>query len=75
MSTSGTSVRPPLMKSYNQTKAEYYRQISAATSSNDLSAFVAYAMRGLGEGIRQEVEADALPESCHLRRIRSCDEN
>ena len=36
---------------YNQTRTEYYRQLDHARKSGDLSEFVAYAIKGLSDGL------------------------
>jgi Fic family protein len=42
---------------YNQTRAEYYRQLDhASRSGGDLLPFVQYAVRGLVDGLRDQLE-------------------
>ena len=42
---------------YNQTRAEYYRQLSAASQSADgPMAFLAYAVRGLRDALDEQIE-------------------
>jgi Fic family protein len=41
---------------YNKTRSEYYRQIDKATKSNDLSAFLRYAVEGLKDGLFEVLE-------------------
>jgi Fic family protein len=41
---------------YNATREEYYRRIEEATAANDLSAFIAYAARGLRDGLKEVFE-------------------
>lgn len=36
---------------YNETRAEYYRQIDLAYKRNDLSGFISYAVQGLRDGL------------------------
>lgn len=45
-----------LSNHYNQTRAEYYRQLRAASESGgDLLPFVMYAVQGLVDGLRQQL--------------------
>jgi Fic family protein len=37
---------------YNETRAEYYRQLEASTRTGDLSSFIAYAVKGYRDGLR-----------------------
>lgn len=42
---------------YNQTRAEYYRQLDQASKSGgELMPFVTYALRGLVDGLREQLE-------------------
>jgi Fic family protein len=42
---------------YNQTRAEYYRQLDhASKSGGDIVPFIAYAVRGLVDGLREQLE-------------------
>lgn len=59
-----------LSNHYNLTRAEYYRQISDAASANDLSAFIAYAMRGLRDGLQTPAFSRA---TYRYRRGGSCE--
>lgn len=46
-----------LSNHYNQTRAEYYRQLDLASrSGGDLLPFVRYAVRGLVDGLRAQLE-------------------
>lgn len=46
-----------LSNHYNQTRAEYYRQLDyASTSGGDIVPFVQYAVRGFVDGLRQQVQ-------------------
>lgn len=38
---------------YNETRAEYYRQLDSANKARDLSAFIAYAVQGYRDGLRE----------------------
>ena len=38
---------------YNETRAEYYRQLDSANKASDLSAFIAYAVQGYRDGLRE----------------------
>jgi Fic family protein len=42
---------------YNQTRAEYYRQLDQASrSGGDVGPFIAYAVRGFVDGLREQLE-------------------
>lgn len=42
---------------YNQTRAEYYRQLDhASKSGGDIVPFIAYAVRGFVDGLREQLE-------------------
>lgn len=42
---------------YNQTRAEYYRQLDhASRSGGDVGPFIAYAVRGFVDGLREQLE-------------------
>lgn len=41
---------------YNDTRVEYYRQLGLASSTKDLSAFIAYAVRGFRDGLSEILE-------------------
>jgi len=42
---------------YNQTRTEYYRQLSAASrSSGDVVPFLSYALRGLRDGLDEQIQ-------------------
>ena len=41
-----------LSNHYNDTRSEYYRQLGNAGKKNDLTDFIAYAVRGLLDGLR-----------------------
>ena len=41
---------------YNQTRAEYYRQLDQARKNTDLTAFIEYAVRGLKDGLLDVAE-------------------
>lgn len=42
---------------YNQTRAEYYRQLARASQSGgDIVPFIRYAVRGLVDGLREQLE-------------------
>jgi Fic family protein len=42
---------------YNQTRAEYYRQLDyASKSSGDIAPFITYAVRGFVDGLREQLE-------------------
>jgi len=46
-----------LSNHYNQTRAEYYRQLEAASrSGGDLLPFLGYAVRGFVDGLRSQLE-------------------
>lgn len=46
-----------LSNHYNQTRAEYYRQLNhASKSGGDLLPFIEYAVRGLVDGLRSQLE-------------------
>lgn len=46
-----------LSNHYNQTRAEYYRQLErASASSGDVIPFLEYAVQGLREGLREQIE-------------------
>ncbi|MFP5041368.1 Fic family protein [Parasediminibacterium sp. JCM 36343] len=45
-----------LSNHYNQTRANYYRQIEKATSTNDLTGFIEYALLGFRDGLKQTLE-------------------
>lgn len=46
-----------LSNHYNQTRAEYYRQLDyASRSGGDVIPFVTYALHGFVDGIRQQIE-------------------
>lgn len=38
---------------YNQTRPEYYRQLDRAGKTRDLGSFIAYAVQGLRDGLRE----------------------
>jgi Fic family protein len=44
-----------LSNHYNLTRAEYYRQLDAASRSNDVMPFLTYAVQGFVEGLRQQL--------------------
>ncbi len=45
-----------LSNHYNQTREEYYRQLDRASKSGgDVVEFIAYAVRGLREGLREQI--------------------
>jgi Fic family protein len=46
---------------YNSTRAEYYRQIEAATLKRDISGFIQYALLGFRDGL--QVTLDTIHES------------
>lgn len=41
-----------LSNHYNETRAEYYRQLDAASKTRDLSAFLKYAIQGYYDGLK-----------------------
>jgi Fic family protein len=46
-----------LSNHYNQTRAEYYRQLDhASRSGGDTAAFIQYALQGLVDGLREQVQ-------------------
>jgi Fic family protein len=46
-----------LSNHYNQTRAEYYRQLDAASrSGGDLLPFIEYALQGFVDGLRSQIE-------------------
>lgn len=46
-----------LSNHYNQTRAEYYRQLERASSSGgDINAFVSYAIQGFLDGLRTQLD-------------------
>lgn len=46
-----------LSNHYNQTRSEYYRQLSRASKSGgDVLAFLLYAVRGFRDGLREQIE-------------------
>ena len=45
-----------LSNHYNLTRDRYYRELAKASQSRDSAAFLAYAIQGLGDGIRDQIE-------------------
>ena len=41
---------------YNETRAEYYRQLERATATRDLTSFIQYAAQGLRDGLLKTLE-------------------
>ncbi len=46
-----------LSNHYNQTRAEYYRQLDLASKRRDPLGFVQYAVQGLVDGLREQIDA------------------
>jgi Fic family protein len=42
---------------YNLTRPEYYRQLEIAGDTRDLSGFIAYAVKGFRDGLKEKLEA------------------
>jgi len=51
-----------LSNHYNQTRDEYYRQLSAASQSGDVLPFLEYAVQGFTDGLHQQI--------LHIRRFQ-----
>jgi Fic family protein len=45
-----------LSNHYNQTRAEYYRQLSLASQSGDALGFLNYAVDGFVDGLKEQIE-------------------
>jgi Fic family protein len=45
-----------LANHYNQTRSEYYRQLKIATSKRSMISFINYALVGLIDGLRQQID-------------------
>ena len=41
---------------YNETRAEYYRQLNNASKKCDLSSFIKYAVKGFRDGLKENLE-------------------
>ena len=41
---------------YNETRSEYYRQLSNASKTRDLTGFIKYAVKGFRDGLKENLE-------------------
>lgn len=46
-----------LSNHYNQTRTEYYRRLDTASRQRDTTGFVAYAIRGFRDGLREQLDS------------------
>lgn len=65
-----------LSNHYNATRSEYYQQLDAAGKKQDPSGFIAYAVEGFRDGLREQLKAiteqvrDVVWRSCVHERFR-----